>query len=307
MAMKKGPQKLTPPSWGTEETISYMRFVQPVLDKYCGKCHQDPKNDAYKKLNMVCRPSTHPWRDNVLTRPGETSPFCEPYLTLVNGQCKWSKNIPKNAKGVPENLAGLFIVEGYDRNDPEPLKTLPPYTAYSPISRLIHNACSGEHHDVKVTGVDRERLIAWVDCNGPYLGDEEIRAMYDPESYSIDNIPPVRPRVATAPVINRFDIRQDGDSEKVAGVPLKLYSQQPFDGEILSALYGANGQYIDVTDQLKKLIGDKRVVTIGKYNDVFGDPIKDTKKTLKVAVRFKDGRGMYYEFEENVPIALTAK
>ena len=307
MAMKKGPQKLTPPSWGSEESISYMRFVQPVLDKYCGKCHQDPNNDAYKKLNMVCRPSTHPWRDNVLTRPGETSPFCEPYLTLVNGKCQWSKDIPKNAKGVPENLAGLFIVEGYDRNDPEPLKTFPPYTAYSPISRLIHNACSGEHHDVKVTGVDRERLIAWVDCNGPYLGDEEIRQMYDPEAYSIEHIPPVRPRVATAPVINRFDIRQDGDSEKVAGVPLKLYSQQPFDGEILSALYGANNQYIDVTDQLKKLIGDKRVVTIGRYNDVFGDPIKDTKKTLKVAVRFKDGRGMYYEFEENVPIALTAR
>ena len=308
MAMKKGPQKLTPPSWGSEESISYMRFVQPVLDKYCAECHQKPGTKAYETLNMVCRPSSHPWRDNVLSRPGEVSPFCEPYLTLVSGACKWSKDIPKNAKGVPENLAGLFIVEGYDRNDPENLKTLPPYTAYSPISRLIHNACSGEHHNVKVTGEDRERLIAWVDCNGPYLGDEEIRQMYDPDAYSLSHIPPIRPRIATAPVINRFDIRQDGDSEKVAGVPLKLLAQEPFDGEIVCAIYGAQGHYADVTPQVKKLLDGKRIVSPGRYNDAFDvDPINNVKKTLKVIVRFKDGSVMFYEFLENTPIVLGAK
>ena len=30
-------------------------------------------------------------------------------------------------------------------------------------------------------------------------------------------VPPIRPRIHSAPVINRFDIRQDGDSEKVSG------------------------------------------------------------------------------------------
>ena len=54
-----------------------------------------------------------------------------------------------------------------------------------------------------------------------YLGDEEVRAMYDPYSTAIENVPPVRPRIATAPVINRFDIRQDGDSAKICG-PVKL-------------------------------------------------------------------------------------
>ena len=60
-----------------------------------------------------------------------------------------------------------------------------------------------------------ERLVAWVDLNGPYLGDEEIRGMYDPVSFAVENISAVRPRVATAPVIDRFNIRQDGESSRI--------------------------------------------------------------------------------------------
>ena len=302
MAMKKGPQKLTPPSWGTGESISYMRFVQPVLDRYCAKCHQDPTNEAFGKLNMICRPSSHPWKEQVGTRPGESSPFCEPYLTLVSGKCVWGDFKKRDERGVPANLAGLFVVEGYDRYDPANIVTLPPYSAFSPVSTLVHNACSGEHHGVKVTGEDRERLIAWVDCNGPYLGDEEIRAMYDPDSYVVDHVPPIRPRVGTAPVINRFDIRQDGDSEKVAGVPLRLYANDVFDGEIVFAAYGAEDTFIDVTDLVKNKFSGKSVTYLGKYNLLFGDPVNKKVKTLKVIVRFKDGKVKEYHFQEDSPM-----
>ena len=307
MAMKKGPQKLTPPSWGTEESISYMRFVQPVLDKYCGKCHQDPENEAYKKLNMVCRPSTHGWWGNVMSRPNDSSPFCEPYYTMVTGACPWGGPKKRDEHNVPANIAGLFIVEGYGTTDPANLATLPPYSAFSPVSRLIHNACSGEHHDVKVTGEDRERLIAWVDCNGPYLGDEEIRQMYDPDHYSVNNIPPVRPRIATAPIINRFDINQEGDSEKVAGVPLKLFNNEPCDAEIVSAVYGANDKFVDVTQQVKKAYSGKRITQLGMYNNLAGDPIVNVIKTLKVTFKYKDGSTKTAVFQENTPMVVPAK
>ena len=46
------------------------------------------------------------------------------------------------------------------------------------------------------------RLIAWVDANCPYLGEEELRAMDDPEFAGIEQLP-VRPRVKTAPAIER--------------------------------------------------------------------------------------------------------
>jgi hypothetical protein len=222
IALSKPAAKLTPPPWGAGESIGYKRFVQPVLDKHCASCHTKEGSKAMEAFNTTYRPSKHTFSKNVHDRPDDVSPFAEPYYTLVDGSCGWGKSKEKNEKGVPKNLAGLFIVEGYSTMDPKNLETLPPYSAFSPVSRLVHLACSGEHNKVKVTGIDRERLIAWVDCNGPFLGDEEIRQMYDPQSKQIETgIMPVRPRIGTAPRINRFNLRQDGDSEALCG-PLRL-------------------------------------------------------------------------------------
>ena len=216
-ALSKKAVPLTPPAWGASESIGYTRFVQPVLDKYCAGCHQKEGSKAYEALNMTYRPSLHGWWANVYHRPNDVSPFAEPYYTLVSGNCPWNIEKEKDDRGVPKNLAGVFVVEGYNQVDPAALATLEPYTVYSPVSKLIQNACSGKHKGMKVAGVDRERLIAWVDCNGPFLGDEEIRQMYDPYSWAIENIPPIRPRIRTAPRINRFDLRQDGNTMALCG------------------------------------------------------------------------------------------
>ena len=69
-------------------------------------------------------------------------------------------------------------------------------------SRLIELARSGKHYKAKVDPVSLRRLIAWVDANCPYLGDEEIRAMDDPDFPGIEQLP-IRPRVKTAPRIER--------------------------------------------------------------------------------------------------------
>ncbi|MBE6426268.1 MAG: hypothetical protein E7029_09840 [Planctomycetaceae bacterium] len=326
-ALRKPAVELTPAPWG-KESISFARFVQPVLDRNCGKCHQNPESPAYKKLNMVSRPSGKGWRSNVFSRPGETSPFTEPYMTLVSGDCGWGRSKVKNEKGVPVNLAGVFVVEGYGGRDPNNLATLPPYSAYSPTSTLVQNATSGNHHGVKVSQEDAERLIAWVDCNGPYLGDEEIRKMYDPYSKAIETIPPVRPRVASAPVINRFDIRQDGDSEKVSG-ELKLsedaakakerdaimlealknrdkYMVKPFKGEILEASYGAKTTWVDVRDKViaQQQLTGMSYIEMPKYNTLFGDPIYNVVKTLRLKLRTEEGKVVEFELPENSPILL---
>ncbi len=39
LALRRPPSDLSPPPWG-EESIGYERFVQPVLDRHCGSCHQ---------------------------------------------------------------------------------------------------------------------------------------------------------------------------------------------------------------------------------------------------------------------------
>ena len=64
--------------------------------------------------------------------------------------------------------------------------------------------CSSDlkHNDVKVDPVSLQKLIAWVDCNCPYRGDEEIRAIPDPAFPRVEDLP-IRPLVKSAPVIER--------------------------------------------------------------------------------------------------------
>ncbi|MDP6635068.1 MAG: hypothetical protein QGG42_09235 [Phycisphaerae bacterium] len=330
IAMRKGPKPPVAPPWGADTTISYTRFVQPVLDKHCAKCHQDPKHKAYKKLNMTYRPSKHRWRSRVHTRPDETSPFTEPYYTLVGGGCGWGNGSKKKP------LSGVYIVESYNdrKGEGTDMKTLPPYSAFSPVSTLIKNASSGKHHKVKIPEADLEKLVAWVDANGPYLGDEEIRKMYDPFSFAAENISAVRPRVATAPVINRFNIRQDGDSMALAG-PLKLSkgideARKKMEAdkkakiqaakrraeamknlkvgkvEIISAKYGSGNKWADVTKQVRARAAKSRLIPIQRYNAAFGDPTPGTKKTLKIEYKV-DGKPGKDEFSEDADIILTTK
>ncbi len=100
-------------------------------------------------------------------------------------------------------ITGAIPVEaGYGQNDPKALLTLPPMKYLSYRSRLIELSAGGKHYDVKVDPVNLHRLTAWVDACCPYNGEEEIRAMADPVFRGIEQLP-IRPRVATAPVIER--------------------------------------------------------------------------------------------------------
>ena len=186
LAFQRPPTELTPPPWGAE-SISFERFVQPVLDRYCGKCH--PGDGAV------------PQPPDLTLRPG-VNVFKEPYLTLV-GAAGWGNPVANH--GQPGyGIAGAIAVETMDetKHDPRALGTLRPRTTLSYTSRLVELAASGRHYDVRVDPLNLQRLMAWVDANCPYLGDEELRALPDPEFPGIELLP-IRPRVKTAPVIER--------------------------------------------------------------------------------------------------------
>jgi hypothetical protein len=215
LAMRRGALALTPPPWGAETSISYARFVQPVLDKYCGKCHQGD-GKARAKLDLTLRDSN--LKDPVY--PKLPPQFKEPYITLVGGGNDWYHPVSKkliNEHGLPASISGCLIVEGYRERTPEALATLKPMTHMSSASLLINRAMDEKHIKAKMDPDSLRRLIAWVDANGPYLGEEEIRQMPDPtpETRWAKPVPVVKPRLRTAPKINRFNIRQDGDSSKI--------------------------------------------------------------------------------------------
>lgn len=185
-ALARKPREITPPPWAPD-TVSWARYVRPILDQYCASCHEGD-GDAREVFDTTERPGAHT--------------FTEPYLTMI-GYPSWGA--PYKA---PENpppgfgIAGQIMVEGYDTRDPAAYTTPEPMTALSYKSRLVELAASGEHYGVKVDETSRLRLIAWVDAMTPYLGEEEIRQMPDPEFQGVDWLA-IRPRLTTAPEIVR--------------------------------------------------------------------------------------------------------
>jgi len=182
LALRRESSALTPPPWGTA-SIGYERMVQPVLDQYCGKCHQG-EGKGREKLDLTLR-------------PGNRWFFKEPYITLV-GPAWMGHTKVAGAAGI----AGAIMCENFALSDPDSYATLPPMRYLSYNSRLIEHAMSGRHNGVRVDPVSLRQLIGWVDANCPYRGDEEIRAMADPDFPGIDWLP-VRPRCKTAPRIER--------------------------------------------------------------------------------------------------------
>ncbi|MBQ9372792.1 MAG: hypothetical protein IJU03_11430, partial [Thermoguttaceae bacterium] len=194
------------------------------------------------------------------------------------------------------------------------------------VSRLAHNALSGEHHGVKVEGEDALRLLAWIDTNGPYLGDEEIRQMYDPDSVAINTAPKIRPRIATAPKINRFDIRQDGDTsaflpelkllpnpdpkydpnKAVYEAQAKEYEAEKatIKVEVVAATYGTKDQRVDVLDKVKERFNGTRLIPLDRYNNEFGDPVRNQVKTLRIGYKINGGDVKTVEFNENARVVL---
>jgi hypothetical protein len=184
LALQRPPTPLSPPPWGTQ-SISYERFVQPVLDRYCVRCHRGDVPDSHEP--------------DLRLRPGH-GPFKEPYLTMV-GPAAWGYSASAERPGY--GIAGLIAVESaFAPDDPGALGTLPPLRHLSRSSRLIELAGSGQHYDVTVDPLSLHRLIAWVDSCGVYMGEEDIRTLDDPDFPGIERLP-IRPRVATAPAIER--------------------------------------------------------------------------------------------------------
>ncbi|MBI2925922.1 MAG: hypothetical protein HYY24_09485 [Verrucomicrobia bacterium] len=223
LALREAPRELTPPPWGTA-SLSYERMVQPVLDRYCGKCHSDsargireievqaaaeqliprgePRGIADTQTQAAAEKSIPRGEAkgraalDLTLRPGN-GVFKEPYLTLL-GPIGFGVAKKPHAPG----LAGALMCENFEMSDPDSYATTRPMQHLSYTSPLIALCLRGDHYDTKLDPVSLQTLIGWVDANCPYRGDEDVRALPDPEFAGIDELP-VRPRTKTAPVSAR--------------------------------------------------------------------------------------------------------
>jgi hypothetical protein len=236
--MKGSPAKLTPYPWGAGYSFGFERDIQPILDKNCGKCHQG-KGKGREKLDMTLRASK------------DMGVFPEPYVTLVLGDKRRGGSFVRDCNG---GAAGTILAQPLPWR-PSTYQTIPPMTTLSYKSKLVANATSGKHNKVKVDSLSALKLIVWVDLLCPYRGENELRAMADPDPknpmFAKSNYPPsdvtvtdvyaqspYRPRMATAPLVNRA-YRQDEFPSTESRLPRDAA------GKILpSVTFGPDGQRI---------------------------------------------------------------
>ena len=184
-AMARQPDRIAPPPWGVR-TLSYVKDIQPIFDRNCGKCHQG-EGKARQKLDLTLRPDKR-------NRWGGIFP--EPYITLTCGD-----NAVNNyaSMGTPSRtkptIAGNFFIWA------EPYTTLPPMTRWSYRSPLVNLHLHGKHNGVRLTKEELGKLIAWVDTNCHFRSLGDVLRIADPDPNWFLNWP-YPPRLSSAPYVS---------------------------------------------------------------------------------------------------------
>jgi len=143
MALRRPPSKIDPGPFGGRP-FSFVRVVQPVLDKHCVKCHSGEK--PKKGIDLTGTPHRG---------------FTKSYWSLCGDRNFWG------AGTSPKNAAAALVPRFGARNQ---VQITPPGGMYGARgSRLLKMLRKG-HNDVKLSPDEFRRLAAWIDCNAIFYG-----------------------------------------------------------------------------------------------------------------------------------------
>ena len=141
-AFRREPQSLTPPEWGVYG-FGYAQIVQPVLDKYCVRCHN--ADDAPKGLDLS----------------GDMTDFFNVSYEHLARQGKPGQN---------PYTSWIPTYNGQEAN----ILRIEPRSWGSPVSKLAQVVITG-HPDADgvkrlkdMDDISRRRIYAWIDLNVPY-------------------------------------------------------------------------------------------------------------------------------------------
>jgi mono/diheme cytochrome c family protein len=143
LALQRPPSSFIPPPWG-DRPVSFLRDIQPILDRHCVSCHSGLK-PAGK-------------------------------LDFFGGLTDWSREVEKFWGRVPGygfnrafetiNNAGLVAIAEPNIQD----ATITPPRAYGAHRSKLLAALDDAQHggQVKLAADERLRLVMWMDANAPY-------------------------------------------------------------------------------------------------------------------------------------------
>ncbi len=142
LAMRRAPSRLKPEADGTNP-FSYPRLVQPVLDKYCVKCHVKNKDKKAPPLDSKV----------VRTRKGSyMNPVTSYYTSYLSLAPKF----------------GFYDYGGRNFNDPKWYRTTP--GAFGARASKLYQMLRKGHNKVKLAPEDLRRITVWLDSCSPFYG-----------------------------------------------------------------------------------------------------------------------------------------
>ena len=155
IALQKGAQTLTP-FHGPSRGFSFAKQIQPILDRHCLKCHQEPVKDkvtgvvkcgSLAAIPVADRKAKRTWSAAYLTLTGATAH--EP-----NGEQRGNSNRP--------------LVNWIDSQSRPSM--LPPHYKGSAESKLLV-MLRGGHGKCSLNPEELCKIAAWIDLAVPFCGD----------------------------------------------------------------------------------------------------------------------------------------
>jgi len=143
-AMRRAVSTITPIPGGLPDVYDFPRDIQPILDKYCVKCHDVEQHGTY-----------------VESKDGQKKP-CGP----LSGGISLAGDRGPIFSHAYANLTMLAqFTDGRDGNSNKAPRTIG--TGASPLMGRIS---SGKHHGVKVTPRERDIVRLWIESSAVYAG-----------------------------------------------------------------------------------------------------------------------------------------
>ena len=136
LAMRRDASNPQPPPWG-DRPVSFLRDIQPVLDRHCVSCHSGLKPAGGADLS-----------GGLISFDSEVAGYGHnrAYETILD-----------------QGLVAMSAVRAQDAS------ITPPLAYGSHRSKLITCLTNADHLDkVTLSGEDRLRLVMWIDANAPY-------------------------------------------------------------------------------------------------------------------------------------------
>jgi hypothetical protein len=154
-----------PGGLGTPEGFSYVRKVQPILDKHCIGCHTGGKTDDAQDAPLSLSGDVLPYSFEQCPNNGDVTQnarraFTTSYLNLTrfghgDGPVNWI-----SAQSRPT--------------------LLPPYFAGAATSKLMEYL-EPSHYDVQVSEAEKRRIACWIDLCVPFCGSYTDANQWDPQ------------------------------------------------------------------------------------------------------------------------------